>query len=123
MTGNSYLKSFVIGTSVLVPAHFLIAVMGIPEHKRRFAYEPYSIIAPLYFGLVNMLSLYVFSRNNTIRFLITGLLSGLFIYFFIAKRFTIYTDPDFDWNSYFIRIVLRHLFTFVVIIQLLEYYV
>ena len=118
----NYFRSFIIGTSILVPLHFLMAVMNIPENKRTFSYDRYSIIAPLYFGLVNALSLYILGSNKY-RFLITGLFSGLFVYFFIAKRFTIYKDPDFDWNSYFVRIILRHILTFVVIIQTLEYYV
>lgn len=119
---NKYLRSFVIGSSLPVVILYFLRVMNIGDDVKNYSYEAYSIIAPLYFGLMNMLSLYAsenFGWDLRKRLIITGLLSPLIV-MTVARVFGSYNFVQADWFSYFIRIFINHFLTYNVIIYFLE---
>ena len=110
------LRSFVIGSSLPVVVYFFLRVAKIPKDVRNYSYEQYTIIAPLYFGLMNMISLYVFSSSkpNIERFATFGLLSGLIV-FSVARSLKSYNMSSEEWTRYAFRILMTHILAWMVI--------
>ena len=53
-----YLKAFTIGTSGPVWFHHM-ALMGLTDEKDyNFSFKDYSLVAPIYYGLMTMLALF-----------------------------------------------------------------
>ncbi len=52
-----YIREFVIGSSFPVFLPHFIAVAGLDESKLNYTYKQYTFIAPLYYGLMNVISL------------------------------------------------------------------
>lgn len=120
----SLLKSFIIGSSLPTTLHFLLKVMSIPENKLNYTYKEYSIIAPLYLGLMNAISLSLQKRYRwTIkqRFLYISIISGIFVFCF-AKINKSYNFNDKEWFMYGLRILAKHFITYNLIICPLEFY-
>lgn len=112
---NKYLRSFVIGSSFPVFILYFIAVQSITTPKK-YTFETYAIIAPLFLGLCNMLSL-LYSTDLRQRLLITSialpLAVCLFAYFAKIYKFT-------DWTNYFIMTSIIYMFVFNIIVYYLE---
>ena len=109
------LRSFVIGSSLPVVVYFFLRVAKIPKDIRNYSYEQYTIIAPLYFGLMNMISLYAFSSSKSIeRFAMFGFLSGLIV-FSVARSFKSYNMSSEEWTRYAFRILMTHILAWMVI--------
>jgi len=117
---NNYIKSFVIGASFPIFILFFLIVANLKN--KTYSYETYSMIAPLYFGLMNMLSLYlanVFNLNLRERLFYISLLSIIFVLllFFITGSY-VFNDLK-DLILYIIFLSLLHLFTYNVTIYYL----
>lgn len=112
------LKSFIIGSSLPVFALFFLAVRKIDPLVRNFSYQDYTLIAPLYLGLMNLLGGILFSGTH--RYLYTGLLSGVVV----ALAATLFKSYNFEtnkrWYQYYLYIILKHIIVFSVIIQTLS---
>lgn len=120
---NSYLRSFVIGSSLLVVLPFLLRVATLRD--KNYSYESYSILAPLYFGLMNMLSLCISNNFNLTlrqRYVTIGLISPIIVISF-AKILGTYTFSTKEWVLYCLRIMVFHFLTYNISIYLLESYV
>ena len=111
----SYLKSFIVGSSYPVFVLFFINVQRI---EKNYKYEQYTLIAPLYFGLINMLSLYIqnmFTLDFRQRYIYISILSSIIVsniaYFSNAYNYTVL-----QWIWYFFRIFVLHFITFNFII-------
>lgn len=118
-----YFKSFVLGSSYLTFILFSLGVQSIDQKKRSYSYEKYSLIEPIYFGIINMIILYLmknteYKENNI--YLIISMLSFLFV-FSIAKSLNVYEYTNKEWSHYFITLFLMHLFTIYIIIRYLNY--
>jgi len=121
----NYLKSFIIGTSLPVSIHFYDAVANIKKEDRNYSYILYSFLAPLWFGLMNILSLYIADKWNLSsrgRFITISIISSLLIVL-LAKLLNAYNYSNSEWLSYYTTILVKHFLTFNVIIYLLEYYI
>nr|QBK87544.1 MAG: hypothetical protein LCMAC201_04550 [Marseillevirus LCMAC201] len=119
-----YIKSFVIGSSVLIVLPFYIAVMIIPE--RTFSLETYPIKVALYFGFMNILALLLgklfnislFKRLLLISFISVAIILGAIT----CNRAYIFESRKRWWLQYLL-VVAGHFFTYLVIIYYLEKYV
>lgn len=117
----SYLREFIIGASWPVFVLFFMSVMNIS--RKNYTYEFYTVAAPIYLGLMNVLSKYLqekFQLTFDQRFQLIGILSPLLIiaiaYFGQAYPFT----TTQQWLNYAFRIILRHFLTFNLIVRYLE---
>ena len=125
-----YLKSFIIGSSGLnTVQHFSWFYLN-KEKNKDFPFKLYSIIAPIYFGIMNMLALYIgkthkLSLQN--RLFITSIISVIFIFllnFIItSKKVEYYKNwTSKDWIYYIIRNGARHIIIFNLIMYTFEKY-
>lgn len=113
-----YLKSFVIGSSFPVFIIFFISIFYIGG-KNSYTHEQYAILAPLYFGIMNMLSLYLskkFDLELRSRLFITSIISIIFI-ICIA---TILNYEKGKMAKYYLSIIILHLIAFNIILYTLE---
>ena len=118
-----YLSAFVIGSSYAVFLQFFIGA-GFIVKGRNYDYPSYTLVAPLYLGLMNMLGLYLsekcgWSLNK--RFLLTGLLSGVIVSNFSTMT-NAYTFTESEWMQYYMILISQHIFSFAVIVNLLTRY-
>ena len=106
------LKEFIFGSSFLVLFPFYLTVQNIPNTIKNYKYEDYTIIAPIYLGIMNILSKYL-GKN------IIGILSPtiVFLFSFTTNK---YNFTKKQWIKYYFRILIRHYITFNVIIKYLE---
>ena len=119
---DQYIKSFIIGSSLPVFLHFFLKVRTIDDKIKNFSYEDYTIIAPLYLGFMNSLSLYLskqFEWSLEQRLFYIGVISGIFVCI-LARSINSYNFTDEEWKMYYLRIITKHILTFSVIIYLLE---
>lgn len=117
-----YLKSFIIGSSLPVYLHFYLKVMSIDNNIKNFSYENYTIVAPLYLGLMNTLSLFIGNQlgwNVRKRLFYTSIISAIIVCIF-ARLTNSYNIEGKEWLIYYIQIMIRHLLTYNIIIYLLE---
>ena len=119
-----YLKAFVIASSYAVFVSFFIGA-GFLFHKKNYNYHRYTLVAPLYLGVMNMLGLYLsrrFDWSMNQRFLYTGLLSGTVVAIF-ATATNAYNFTKNEWLRYYLILITHHVLTYVVIIRLLTVYI
>ena len=119
---SDYLKAFITGSSYLTLLQFFLAVMKIPEEVKNYSYENYTLVAPLYLGIMNMLGLWL-SRQLGLeggrRYFIIGLISGLIVPTFATWNQS-YNYTQARWLQYYLYIIFKHVVTFYVIIQILD---
>lgn len=118
----NYLKSFVIGSSFPVFAPFFYSVSQLPSNVKNYSYASYTLIAPLYLGIINILATLIGQKWNLSlrqRYLIIGPLSGLFVAF-IATVMNTYNYNRQEWISYYQRIIFNHFLIFNIVIYFIE---
>ena len=119
-----YLKQFVVGSSALVFLPFYYAVQN-NQPKKTYTYYKYTLIAPIWFGLWNIISLMLadyFNLSPRMRFFIISVLSSLSI-MTIATYFKTYNFTDTEWKKYYLYIFLKYLFVWNIVIFYLEKYI
>jgi len=107
------LKAFVVGSSLFVVFLFLIAT-GLNKNKN-YSYEMYSIVAPLFFGLMSVLLSYMFTKPELKHYLITGVITSLFV---LVLNYNLKTYPFTSWQEwvrYYSHLLPAHLFAFAMI--------
>ena len=105
-----YLKQFVIGSSALVVFPFYYAVQN-NQPKKTYTYYRYTFLAPIWFGLWNIISLILadyFNLSLRMRFFLISILSSLSI-MSIATYFKSYNFTDAEWKKYYAYIFLKYL--------------
>ena len=119
---NSYLKSFVIGSSYLVFLPFFVGVKN--DSTKKYSYYHYTLVAPLWLGMCNMFSLFLantFKLSLRKRFLAISILSSLSI-------ITIATlDKSYDFSKkgrlqYYLGTFLGYMFVWNIVIYNIEKY-
>ena len=118
----NFLKNFIIGSSFPVFAPFYLAVLSLNPEKRNYTYQLYTFIAPIYLGLMNMLSAYISREYNLglrSRLLITSIISTLIVSTFstVTKA---YNYQSGDWIKYYLSIFVQHFFIYNIVIYSLE---
>ena len=125
-----YLKAFTIGTSGPVFFPHLASLKLADENDYSYSFKTYSLIAPIYYGLMTMLALYIgktFHKTLRMRLFITSLISIIFIvslnYFVSSKLYKPYSNYSTkDWLRYIMRNGSRHFIAFNFIIYYLSEY-
>ena len=120
-----YLRAFVIASSFLVFLPHFIAVAGLDETKINYTYKQYTFVAPLYYGLMNMLSLYIalqFHLSNRQRYLVIGTLSPLIVISF-SYFFKTYDYKGNEWLQYGLGLFIKHFLIWNLIVYTLNEYV
>jgi predicted permease len=120
-----YLTAFIIGTSIFVSLPHLLGFLSAKKGYHDYSFTTYLILAPLYFGIMSMLAVYISKKHNkSIResLFITSLISILLVvslvYFILRKDYKPYKLYDNQgWMRYIFYNGLAHLFVFNVIIS------
>ena len=114
-----YIKLFVVGSSLPVVLPFYISVAGIQQ--KTYSYETYSIVAPLYFGCMNMLAGYLSKQVGIVKaYLYTTVLSICTVcsIVFVTDTYSFQTPEE--WIRYVARISMFHTFTYMVVLRTLS---
>jgi hypothetical protein len=122
---TNYLRAFVIASSILVVLPHFIAVARIDETKMNYTYEQYTIIAPIYYGLMNMISLYLallLNLSSRQRYLLIGTISPLFVIFFSYFTGAYIYDTN-EWFKYGINLFIKHFLIWNVVVFTLDKFV
>ena len=131
-----YLKSFTIGTSGLITLqHFLPLALQSVDNKDVsssviFPFKEYSIVAPIYYGVMSMLALYIGKTcglSLALRLFITSIISIVFVtllnYNVSRKKYEPYKSyTTKEWLYYIIRNGSRHIIAFNLIMFYFEKY-
>jgi hypothetical protein len=117
-----YLRSFVIGSSFPVFVIFFLVVMNISTNTKNYTYENYTLIAPIYLGVMNMLALYLaneFELSLRMRYIIIGIISPLVVIMFAYITHS-YNFNGEEWRKYAATLVVQHFLIFNIIVYGLE---
>jgi hypothetical protein len=117
-----YLRAFVIGSSFLVFLPHFIAVAGLDEANLNYTYKQYTFVAPLYYGLMNMISLFLaiqFHLSNRQRYLLIGTLSPLIVISF-SYIFKTYDYKGYEWLRYGIGLFIKHFLIWNIVVYFLN---
>ena len=132
-----YLKSFTIGTSGLITLqHFLPLALQSAENNKDVSssatppFKEYSIVAPIYYGVMGMLALYIgktFGLSLSLRLFMTSIISVVFVtllnYNVSRKKYEPYKSyTTKEWLYYIIRNGSRHIIAFNLIMFYFEKY-
>lgn len=121
----SYLRAFVIASGILVVFPHYLAVSTADERKLNYSYKQYSFVSPVYYGLMNMLSLFValsFGLSRRQRYLLIGTISPLFVAS-LSYTFKTYTYEGNEWIRYAVGLFIKHFLIWNVVVYLLDKYV
>lgn len=122
---SKYLRAFVIGSSYLVFFPHFLAVGLSDQEQLNYSYKEYTFVAPIYLGLVNLLSLYfanLYNWSRRTRYVIFGSISPVIVILF-ANLAQTYNYTNKQWVKYSIGLFLKHFFIFNVIIYSLDKYI
>ena len=118
-----YLKQFILGSSYLVTLPFFYAAGKIKDKK--YSYYDYTLIAPVWLGLWNVISLIIathFGLTMRQRFLMLTLITYS-LSLIIVKYIDAYKYTQTEWNNYYIRLFVKHFIIWNVIVYNLEKYI
>jgi hypothetical protein len=122
---ESYLRAFVIASGILVVFPHYLAVATANEAKLNYSFKQYAFVAPVYYGLMNMLSLYLaltFQLGNRERYLLIGTVSPLIV-ISASYIFQTYTYTKEEWTRYAVGLFLKHFLIWNIVVYLLDKYV
>lgn len=122
---NEYLRAFVIGSSFLVFIPYFIVVSQFDPKKFNFSYVYYTLFAPFFLGLANVISLVIsniFNLTKKMRFLLISLLAPTIVMFTVIF-FKIYNYTVSEWISHIFKLYLLYFIMFNYVLYLLDKYV
>lgn len=122
---TEYLRAFVIGSSYLVFFPHFLAVGMADEKQLNYTYKEYTFVAPLYLGLMNMISLFfadTYNLSRRMRYVLFGSISPLIVSSF-SYLFQTYNYSNERWISYVIGLFIKHFLIFNIIIYSLDKYI
>lgn len=117
-----YLKEFIVGSSIIIVMPFYYLVYH-SKNYNKYGYYIYTFLAPLWFGIWNVISLIIAENLNLskrLRFLIVSFMSLLSIYF-IAQFYYKFTKKQ--WHKYYFDQFIRYMITWNVVIFYLDKYI
>ena len=118
-----YLKQFVIGSSFLVFSPFYYAVQN-NQPKKTYDYYTYSLIAPVWFGIWNIISLILAQQFNLTmreRFVLISIISSLSI-MSLATYLQSYNFTKEEWKKYYLYIFIKYMIVWNIVIYNIEKY-
>jgi hypothetical protein len=122
---SDYLRAFVIGSSYLVFFPHFLAVGLADEKQLNYTYKQYTFVAPIYLGLMNMISLLVattYNLSRRMRYVLIGSISPLIVSSF-SYLFQTYNYSNERWIKYVIGLFMKHFLIFNIIIYSLDKYI
>jgi hypothetical protein len=120
-----YLRAFVIGSSFLVFFPHFAAVANLDEKKLNYTYKQYTFVAPIYYGLMNIISLFLailFNLSDRYRYILIGILSPLIVVSF-SYFFKTYDYEGNEWAKYGIGLFIKHFLIWNIIVYYLNKFV
>jgi hypothetical protein len=117
-----YIRAFVIGSSFPVFLPHFITVAGLDERNLNYTYKQYSFVAPLYYGIMNAISLFIALRlklSDRQRYLLIGTLSPLFVTM-ISYVFKTYNYQGNEWIQYGAGLFVKHFLIWNIIVYYLN---
>lgn len=103
-----YFKAFITGSAYPVTLPFLARVSQL--ENKNYSYELYSLVAPLYLGLMNALSL-LLAKDLRTRLLLMGVISPIPVMIF-ATLTESYNFSQREWYWYYLRLFIKHFLTY-----------
>lgn len=122
---SEYLRAFVIGSSYLVFFPYFLAVGTADEKQLNYTYKQYTFVAPLYLGIMNMISLFfanTYHLSRRMRYVLFGSISPLIVSSF-SYLFQTYNYSNERWIMYVIGLFSKHFLIFNIIIYSLDKYI
>ena len=116
-----YLKQFIIGSSYPVFVSFFYSVQNF-QPKKTYKYYDYTLVAPIWFGVWNIISLIIaekFNLSNRYRFILVSLLSCLSI-MIIATKLKSYKFNKKEWKNYYLYIFVKYIIVWNLVIYNIE---
>ena len=116
-----YLKQFVIGSSYIVFAPFFYAVEK-SQPKKTYSYYDYTLIAPVWFGIWNIISLLLaeyFNLTMQQRYILVSIISSLSV-MVIATYLKSYNFTNEEWKKYYLYIFIKYMLVWNIIIYNIE---
>lgn len=118
-----YLKEFLIGSSYFVFLPFFYNVKN-TQPKKTYDYYDYTLIAPVWFGLWNMISLVIakqFGLSKRLRYLLISIISSISVMFIATYRKS-YDFNEKEWSKYYFNIFIKYLVVWNIVIFYLDKY-
>ena len=119
-----YLKEFIIGSSFPVVALFYYG--SYYNTQKTYDYFQYTLVAPIWFGIWNIISLLISEKYNLskqMRFFIVSVLSVISIGILQQTILFPYNYTKEEWNEYYGYILIKYLFVWNIIIYNLDKYI
>jgi hypothetical protein len=120
---HNLVKAFIIGSSLPVSFMFLRAVAGYDSQGIiNYSYYNYSILAPLYFGIMTTFAVYLSKIHNiSLRssLFITSIISVIFIILLINVINAYKFRSNKRWYQQYTTLAIAHIITYNVIIYFL----
>ena len=125
-----YLKAFTIGTSGPVWVQHIALLALTNSNYYDYSFKGYSLIAPIYYGLMTMIALYIgktFHYSLQKRLFITSIISICLVVSLMYNVSRKYYKPyknytTNEWFAYILRNGARHLINFNLIIYYITFY-
>jgi hypothetical protein len=118
-TEQEALLDFIIGSSFLVFFIPFLIVINFQNENHNYSFTSYALLAPAYFGAMNVLSLFIqkyFNLSLWNRFIIISILSSIIVISYVFL-FNIYPLNSYrEKLSYIIFNISLHLFIYISII-------
>ena len=117
-----YLREFIIGSSILVivPFYYLVYNSKLYNYNN---YYKYTLLAPIWFGIFNIISLIIsekFNLSKRLRYFNISIISLLSIYF-ISQYY--YNFNKKEWFKYYFIQFILYMFTWNILIFNLDKYI
>ena len=119
-----YLKEFLIGASYFVFLPFFFGVYN-TQTKKTYNYYDYTLIAPVWFGFWNVMSLIIakkYKLSKRYRYLTISVISSIAV-MLIATHFKSYEFDKKEWEEYYVYIFIKYLLVWNVVIFYLDKYI
>lgn len=115
-----YLKQFFSGANIFVVLPFYIAVHY--SKNKQYSFFQYCIIAPIWFGLWNVLSYIIAEKYNLSlfqRFTLISIITSIIV-MILAKTFKTYNYPNERWVKYYIGIFIKYMLVWHLLVKTIE---
>ncbi len=108
---SNIISSFIIGSSF--PIISIPAVLALNVKNKNYDMTKYLLTMPLYFGAVNTISYLLWPVQTQLRYLMTGLISGLIVsvWAYYIKSYKP-TPPGGNWSNYTLLMLFMHVVIF-----------
>jgi len=119
-----YLREFIIGSSFPVVALYYYGAYY--NTKKTYDYFQYSLVAPIWFGIWNILSLIIaerFKLSNRLRYFIVSILSVISIGILQQTILFPYNYTKEEWKEYYVYIFIKYMFVWNIIIYTIDKYI